>query len=255
MQSCGSLKTAVTACRDGILVVIRLECIGALLHASRGIVVRGFCELWILSWSTATRTTHTRAANRVRCRKFGVKCSCCGGGGVYSYSADTIEGPRAPGALLTRVFTTSTQVFPLAPSPTPSPTDPARRPSDSWPSPDTPPSQKGWHFGCAKHPGATYTVLSPFLRVRHTSAAKRRPGTTGERQENVLHQNTVVRQQKSGANRHTETVISRLLRRHCACALNYTITYYVLGACRTAYHCGQVAFRSAKKWRFAPFCP
>ena len=42
------------------------------------------------------------------------------------------------------------------------------------PAPDAPPSQKGWHFGCAKHLGVTYTTLPPLLRVRYTNAAKRR---------------------------------------------------------------------------------
>ena len=41
---------------------------------------------------------------------------------VFSGYYRGTQGARC--ALLTRVFTTSTQVFPLAPSPTPSPTDP-----------------------------------------------------------------------------------------------------------------------------------
>ena len=41
---------------------------------------------------------------------------------------------------------------------------------------DAPPSQKDRQFGCAKHPGVTYTTLSPLLRVRLINPAKRRPG-------------------------------------------------------------------------------
>ena len=33
------------------------------------------------------------------------------------------------------------------------------------PPPDTPPSQKDWHFGCVKHPGVKYSTPSPLLRV------------------------------------------------------------------------------------------
>ena len=50
MQSCGRLKTAVITVLDGILTVTRLECIGTLLHAICGIVVRAFGELCMLSW-------------------------------------------------------------------------------------------------------------------------------------------------------------------------------------------------------------
>ena len=42
------------------------------------------------------------------------------------------------------------------------------------PPPDAPPSPKSWQFGCAKHPGSTYTTLPPHLRVRSPNAAKRR---------------------------------------------------------------------------------
>ena len=69
---------------------MRLECIGALLNATRGIVVRGFCEIWAL---LVNGDAHDAQANRVRCMKSDVKCSWR--------------------AHLTRVFTTS-QVFPLA---------------------------------------------------------------------------------------------------------------------------------------------
>ena len=50
----------------------------------------------------------------------------------------------------------------------------ARRPSDSRPPPDTPPSQKVWQFGCAKHLGVAYITLPPLLRVRLINPAKRR---------------------------------------------------------------------------------
>ena len=41
--------------------------------------------------------------------------------------------------------------------------------------PDSPPSQRARDFGCAKHPGGTYTTLLPLLRVRLINPAKRRP--------------------------------------------------------------------------------
>ena len=50
MQSSGSLTISVTAFLDGILAVTRLECIGTLLNAIRGIVVTVFSELCMLSW-------------------------------------------------------------------------------------------------------------------------------------------------------------------------------------------------------------
>ena len=65
----------------------------ALLHAIRGIVARRLCEMWMLSWCTATHDPHDEAAKIARCMKSGVKCS---------WHAD-----------LTHVFITP-QVFPLA---------------------------------------------------------------------------------------------------------------------------------------------